>query len=137
MPRESQAPHGATGGAETILLVDDDADVRELVSSLLQREGYLVLEASGGAEALRFCAQTEVPLHLLLTDVQMPGMTGPELVSRALALRPHLLVLYMSAQLGEAFQIPPGSQGGRAFISKPFAPEALRQQVRDLLGASK
>lgn len=136
MPRESQTPHGATGGAETILLVDDDADVRELVSSLLQREGYLVLEASGGAEALRFCAQAEIPLRLLLTDVQMPGMTGPELVSRALALRPRLLILYMSAQSGEAFQVQPGGQARKAFIQKPFTPEALVHAVRTLLGLS-
>lgn len=136
MPRESQSPHNITGGAETILLVDDDADVRELVSTLLQREGYLVLEASGGAEALRLCTQAEIPLRLLLTDVQMPGMTGPELVSRALALRPQLSVLYMSAQSGEAFQAQPGGLAGRAFIQKPFTPEALVHAVRSLLGPS-
>lgn len=73
---------------------------------------------------------------MLLTDVQMPGMTGPELVSRALALRPQLSVLYMSAQSGEAFQAQPGGLARRAFIQKPFTPETLVHAVRRLLGPS-
>lgn len=137
MSNESNVPHGAAGKAATILVVDDNANIRELVSSLLQREGYLVLEASGGAEALRLCTEHEGPLHLLLTDIQMPGMDGLALAAQALALRPGLSILYMSAQSRETFRIPPGNQRGRAFISKPFTPEALVQHVRDLLRSSE
>ena len=136
MPREPKTLQKAGGESATILLVDDDADVRAFVGNLLQQEGYLVLEASGGREALRICAQYEGPLHLLLTDVQMPDMSGPELVPQALALRPHLPVLYMSAQSSEAFHVLLNGQPAWPFIHKPFAPEVLAQKVRDLLGPS-
>ncbi len=139
MPREPREPktlHNAGGQPETILLADDDADVREFVGVLLQREGYLVLEASGGREALRICAQYEGPIHLLLTDIQMPDMTGPELVPQALALRPHLPVLYMSAQFSEDILSQLEGRPLQPFIQKPFAPEALAQKMRDLLDPS-
>ncbi|MBM4133738.1 MAG: response regulator [Nitrospira sp.] len=135
MPTEPKTLLSAEGESKTILLVDDDADVREFVGSLLQREGYRVLETSGGLEALHICARHEGPIHLLLTDVQMPDMTGPELVPRALAIRPHLPVLYMSAQSSEAFHALLKGQPAGPFIQKPFTPDALVKKVRDLLGA--
>ena len=137
MPQTPDVPHGSAADSETVLVVDDNEDVREFVGSLLQREGYRVLEASGGPEALRICAQYEGSLHLLLTDVQMPDMTGPELVPRALAIRPHLQVLYMSAQFSEDFMSPLDGQPLQPFIQKPFGPKALAQKVRGLLDPSK
>ena len=136
MPRTPDAPHGSAVDSETVLLVDDDAAVRQYVGLILQRYGYRVLEASGGTEALHLCTQHEGPIHLLLTDIQMPDMTGPELVPQALALRPHLPVLYMSAQFSEDILSQLEGRPLQPFIQKPFRPEALAQKVRDLLGPS-
>lgn len=136
MPRTSDAPHGSAADSETVLLVDDNAAVRQYVGYALQRYGYRVLEASGGTEALHLCTQHEGPIHLLLTDIQMLDMTGPELVPQALALRPHLPVLYMSALFSEDVLARVEGQPLQPFIQKPFTPEALAQKVRDLLDAS-
>nr|MBI3614115.1 response regulator [Nitrospirota bacterium] len=136
MPRTPDAPHGSAADSETILLVDDDAAVRQYVGYILQRYGYRVLEASGGTEALHLCAHHEGQIHLLLSDVQMPDISGPELVPQALAIRPHLPVLYMSAQFSEDVHALLKGQPARPFIQKPFTPEALTQKVRDLLGPS-
>lgn len=137
MPREPKTLRNGGGESETILLVDDDADLREFVSNLLQQEGYQVLKASGGREALDICARREGRIHLLLTDVQMPDMTGPELVPLALALRPHLPILFMSAQSSEAFHVLLKGRPAKPFIQKPFTPDALAQKVRELLDASE
>ncbi|TAJ10163.1 MAG: response regulator [Nitrospirae bacterium] len=136
MPRMPDVPHGSAADSETVLLVDDDEAVRQYVGYILRRYGYRVLEASGGTEALHLCAQHEGPIHLLLTDIQMLDMTGPELAPRALALRPHLPVLYMSAQFSEDVLSQLEGQPLQPFIQKPFSPEALAQKMRDLLGPS-
>lgn len=135
MPRTPDAPHGSAADLETVLLVDDNAAVRQYVGYVLRRYGYRVLEASRGTEALHLCTQHEGPLHLLLTDIQMPDMTGPELVPQALALRPHLPVLYMSAHFSEDVLARVEGHPLQPFIQKPFTPEALAQKVRALLDA--
>src|SRR6266498_3120647 len=87
---------GTSRGGETVLVVDDEAAVRSAVREILQPTGYLVLEAGSGEEALRICAGQEGPIHLLLTDVMMPGMSGPEVAQRLARMRPGMRVLYMS-----------------------------------------
>jgi two-component system cell cycle sensor histidine kinase/response regulator CckA len=93
---------GTSRGAETILVVDDQAPVRSVVREILQPTGYIVLEAGSGEEAVRICAGQEGPMHLLLTDVMMPGMSGPQLAQRLARLRPEMRVLYMSGYSDDA-----------------------------------
>ena len=118
---------------ETILLVDDEAYIRELVGAILAVEGYHVLEASDGSEALKTGAGFAGPIHLLLTDVVMSPMGGGELARRVLASRPEIKVLFISA-----FPDDPGARRGMedrqvAFLSKPFSPKALVRSVRAIL----
>ncbi len=122
---------------QTVLLVDDDAAVRQLVGAILRQHGYTVMEAFDGAEGLRICAQHQGPIHLLLTDVQMPRMSGPRLAPLVLAIRPQTLILYMSAQPREAVQAPGGLEPTVPFLQKPFAPDTLMRTVRDLLGSTR
>src|SRR5262249_57483237 len=86
----------ASRGSETVLLVEDEDDVRELAREILEMAGYTVLEAGRGDEALRLCRDSSKPIDLLLTDVVMPQMSGPELARRLLALRPPTRIVYMS-----------------------------------------
>ncbi len=81
---------------ETILLVDDESDVRDLARDILTAKGYRVLEAGGGEEAVRVVQSHGEPIDLLLTDVVMPGMSGPELAAQLRGQRPEMMVLYMS-----------------------------------------
>jgi PAS domain S-box-containing protein len=119
-------------GSETILLVEDEEQVRALARASLVEAGYTVLEACNGAEALALSARHTGPLHLLLTDVVMPGMSGSELARALQAQRPGLRVLYMSGypdeQLGRHGVAEP-----HALLPKPFTPERLRAQVRRVL----
>jgi len=100
---------------------------------VLRNHGYRVLEALGGTHALGICAQHDGPIHLLLTDVQMPDLCGPALASRVLTLRPHTLILYMSADPEEALLSRAGVEPAVVFIQKPFTSDALAQKVRDVL----
>jgi signal transduction histidine kinase/CheY-like chemotaxis protein len=120
-------------GAETILLVEDQAEVRQLARDVLHLSGYTILEAPGGPEALRVHDQHPGPIHLLLTDVIMPHMSGPELAERLAALRPALRVLYMSGYTADALGPHGVLNPGIAFLPKPFAPGALLLQVRGVL----
>ena len=119
-------------GSETILLVEDEEQVRALARASLVEAGYTVLEACNGAEALALSARHTGPLHLLLTDVVMPGMSGSELARALQAQRPGLRVLYMSGypdeQLGRHGVAEP-----HALLPKPITPERLRAQVRRVL----
>jgi two-component system cell cycle sensor histidine kinase/response regulator CckA len=93
---------GTSRGGETALVVDDDAAVRSAVREILQLTGYLVLEAHSGEEAVRICAGQEGPIHLLLSDVVMPVMSGPEVAQRLARMRPEIRVLYMSGYSDDA-----------------------------------
>lgn len=117
----------------TVLVVEDEQSVRELVRSILQAHGYSVLDASRGAEALRVCEQHPGPIHMLLTDVHMPEMNGPALAQRVRALRPRIRVLYMSADPGMDLLADLGLQPDTSFIWKPFSPDALVRMVRAFL----
>jgi two-component system, cell cycle sensor histidine kinase and response regulator CckA len=100
---------------------------------VLQARGYVVLPAGDVREALRICEQHLGPIHLFLTDVVMPRMSGPELAQRALALRPRMKVLYMSGY-ADSMVLPQGEiEGGSAFLQKPFPPDVLLAKVRQVL----
>jgi CheY-like chemotaxis protein len=121
-------------GQATILLVEDEVIVRQLARRILQRQGYTVLEADGGAEALEIFAAHGPDIDLLLTDVVMPYMTGPELVQRLLDERPNLSVLYMSGYTGDVITQHGVSVGEGPYLEKPFTPATLSQRVYEILG---
>ncbi|HUF75334.1 MAG TPA: ATP-binding protein [Longimicrobiales bacterium] len=123
-------------GAETLLLVEDEEDVRELARDVLLESGYTVLEAATSEEAVRICEEHEAPISLLLSDVVMPKVSGPQLAKRLLELRPELEVLYMSGYTDEAIVHHGVLEPGTAFIEKPFTPEGLSGKVRDMLDAA-
>lgn len=130
-----EAPRVSHSGRETILLVEDEQAVRALARAALEPCGYTVVEAGDGAEALAWCEKHRGPIHLLLTDVVMPGMDGPELARRLTALHPEMKVLYIS---GYPHTVPadrPASGLGGELLEKPFAPGALRRKVREVLDA--
>jgi CheY-like chemotaxis protein len=123
-------------GTETILVVDDEELVRNLVKSLLESHGYKVLQAASGDAALDLISRYPHPLHLILTDVVMPGMNGRELADRLALLRPDLKILYMSANPRDI--LAQGNEPGSspAYLQKPFTVEALLMRVRSLLDQS-
>jgi CheY-like chemotaxis protein len=121
-------------GSETILLVEDEAGVRELILEVLTERGYIILEARNGNEALRLCEQHSSPIHLLLTDVVMPGgMNGRELAEQLTSLHPELKVLYMSGYTDEAIIHHGVLDRGTIFLQKPFTPNALERKAREVL----
>jgi two-component system cell cycle sensor histidine kinase/response regulator CckA len=128
---------GTSRSKETILVLDDQAGVRSAVREILQLAGYLVLEASSGEEALRICTGHEGPIHLLLTDVGLPVMSGPEAARRLARLRPKMRVLYMSGYSDNALICHAVVEQGVAFLQKPFTPDALAHKVREVLDARR
>jgi DNA-binding response OmpR family regulator len=123
---------------ETILLVDDEPQVVAMVREMLRREGYKVLEAEGGEEAIEVAQQYPETLHLLLTDIVMPQMNGRELADRLTGMRPGLKVLYMSGFMKEAITKYYGiSITGIPFLQKPFTRETLARRVREVLDESQ
>jgi PAS domain S-box-containing protein len=117
----------------TIVLVDDEDDVRAVMRSVLQQKGYMVLEASSGGEAIRLLADHSGSIDMLVTDVLMPGMSGPELYEHLERRHPGLKVLYVSGYADDAFGREPGR--GAALLSKPFSLETLAKRVRDELNS--
>jgi two-component system, cell cycle sensor histidine kinase and response regulator CckA len=120
-------------GTETILLVEDEAMVRGLSREVLQMLGYRVIEAANGDEALRYCHEHAGPIHLLVTDVVMPGMSGPELAQLMMAEFPALRVLYLSGHTDMALGHHGVMRSSAALLHKPFTPDALARRVRDML----
>jgi hypothetical protein len=123
----------AATGQEVVLLVEDDEGLRHLISRILRKNGYTVLEASSGAEALQQCEQHAGPLHLLLSDVVMPQMSGRKLAQRLAALRPVLKVLYLSGYTDDSILRHGVMDDDVAFLQKPFTPVALTRKVREVL----
>jgi PAS domain S-box-containing protein len=132
---EAVAP-GATpvpGGTETVLLVEDQAEVRAVALACLARHGYRVLEASRGDDALRVAADYEGPIHLLLTDVVMPAMSGADLSRELLRIRPDVRVLYASGYTESVIVGHGVLEPDVDLIQKPFTPERLLQTIREVL----
>ncbi|MCH8269128.1 MAG: PAS domain S-box protein [Acidobacteria bacterium] len=121
-----------SGGAKTVLLVEDTIQVRQMVRLFLQRAGYTVLEASNGAEALQIAQQSRQPIHMLLTDVIMPEMNGPDLAARLTEDLTEIKVLYMSGYSNHPVVQESVLKAGASFIAKPFAPDTLLQKVREV-----
>ncbi|MDB5051729.1 MAG: Blue-light-activated protein [Fibrobacteres bacterium] len=118
---------------KTVLVVEDDDEVRSIVRDLLGQQGFLVLEARQGKEALALAEKYTQPVHLLLTDVVMPGMGGKELADSLRKIMPTLRVLFMSGYTQDAEFRQEVAGGGRAFIQKPFSMTALVGKIREVL----
>jgi CheY-like chemotaxis protein len=121
------------GGSETVLVVEDVAAVRTVACEMLARHGYRVLEAPDGDTALRLAAKHQGQIHLLLTDVVMPDVSGRELADQLAALRPGLRVLFMSGYTDDAVVRHGVLQEGIAYLQKPFTPDTLARKVRRVL----
>jgi PAS domain S-box-containing protein len=126
--------HQAIGGSETALLVEDEDSVRQLVRETLESRGYHLLEAANGKDALALAAAYPDPIHLVITDVVMPGLSGHELAQQLLAARPTLKVLYLSGYAQEAFSTPAAAEAQKTFLQKPFTLQSLTRKVREILG---
>jgi two-component system cell cycle sensor histidine kinase/response regulator CckA len=131
------APVAAAGGTETVLVVEDEDTVRRLARVVLHLNGYTVLEARNADEALVICEQHPGLIHLMLTDVVMPGMSGRALFYCIAPLRPEMKVLYMSGYIEQAIFHQDMLDQPAPFIQKPFRPDALMRKVRQVLDDNK
>jgi PAS domain S-box-containing protein len=120
-------------GSETVLLVEDEEQIRALGNQILIKSGYNVIVAENPADALAICQNYEGSIHLLLTDVVMPLMNGRELAERASRLRPSMKVLYVSGYTDNTIVHHGVLEEGVAFLQKPLTPDALRRKLRDVL----
>jgi CheY-like chemotaxis protein len=120
-------------GTETVLLVEDEESVRAVAARLLRDQGYTVLEAGNGVDALGVSAHATGPVHLLVTDLVMPGLGGRALAERLAEPHPALRVLFMSGYSADAATPRGAVPAGAAFLQKPFTPDALVRQVRAVL----
>jgi two-component system cell cycle sensor histidine kinase/response regulator CckA len=137
VPRQRAMSSGSPVGAETILLVEDEAGVRAFAKTVLQRFGYRVLEADSGERAIAIMEECTEPIHLLLSDVVLPGMDGPQLADRVLREYPRTRLLYMSGYADRLTQIEGVLAPGVELLAKPFTAQALLKKVRELLGAAQ
>ncbi len=139
-PRIEQTPAVSHRASATILLVEDQEGVRSLIRTILIEDGYRVLDAADGLEALTLAAGHPAGIDLLITDLQMPKMSGRELAGRLRQTRPETKVLLISGHTSEAVASESTLEAGVSFLPKPFTPSALAARVRELLaitGASK
>ena len=116
-------------------MVEDEEAVRLLNRIILQGKGYSVLEAADGVEALRAAERHEGPIHLLMTDVVMPGMGGRDLAERLTVLRPGLKVLFLSGYTDDAVVRHGVLQANVNFLQKPYSPAVLSKKIREVLDA--
>ena len=130
--------HAPTGlpmprGGETVLVVEDEAPVKKMVRGILARLGYAVLEAENGNKALELCGSFPEPIHLMVTDVVMPGMAGPDLARAVRILRPETRIMFMSGYTEYSMLQHELIEPDADFLQKPFAPEEFAQRVRAVL----
>jgi CheY-like chemotaxis protein len=133
--KRSAEAEDAQQGTETVLLAEDEEVVRKLARRVLEMYGYCVLEAANGGAALLICERHAEQIHLLITDVIMPEMSGRELADRLAHLRPEMKVLYMSGYTDNAIVHQGVLDEGANFIQKPFSTDALARKVREMLDA--
>jgi two-component system cell cycle sensor histidine kinase/response regulator CckA len=131
------APAANCHGSETLLVVEDEEGVRTLVRDYLRMNGYTVLEAGHGEDALRIACEYPGEISLMITDVIMPGMNGRELAERMTILRPGMKVLYMSGYAETTVYRKGVLEPGAPFLQKPFGPPDLGRKVRDVLGTER
>jgi two-component system cell cycle sensor histidine kinase/response regulator CckA len=133
----SQIRAGLPRGSETILLVEDADSVRKLLRNFLSKGGYTILTANNGVEALKLCAQYTGPLHLLVTDMVMPGgLNGRELAEQVSSLHPEAKVLYISGYTDTTIIHHGMLDQNMAFLQKPFTPNSLIGKIREILDAA-
>jgi signal transduction histidine kinase len=135
-PRVEQPLPRDRAGTETVLLVEDNDAVRDLAAKALRRRGYVVYDTRGADEAIDWLLSSGIRPHLLVTDVVMPGLSGPNLAARLLQLHPHLRVLYMSGYTDDATAVHGNFWGGVPLLQKPFTPVMLAERVRLALDAA-
>jgi CheY-like chemotaxis protein len=128
------APSGSPSGNETILVVEDQESVRTFVKNVLMRFGYRVVEADSAEAAVAFLANEQTPIHLLLTDVVLPGMPGPALAVQLRKERPDLRVLLMSGYADDRVEDVLEALERAEWIEKPFSAKALLIKIRQVLG---
>lgn len=116
----------------TVLLVEDDEGIRLLARLALDIRGYAVLAAANGDQALEIARHHLGDIHVLLTDIQVPGLRGPDLAARIASMRPGIKVLFMSGAPDDAAAGREGLPAGAALLAKPFSVEALARKVREL-----
>jgi two-component system cell cycle sensor histidine kinase/response regulator CckA len=132
---QEQLPETLTRGTETILLVEDDSAVRGLTRQVLRQQGYRVLAARDAAEALQLAGEWKDPVELLITDVVLPGMRGPDLAAQVLATHRNCRVLYVSGHANDAIAPRGVLAADIAFLQKPFTLQSLTAKVREVLSA--
>ena len=120
----------------TVLLVDDEASVRELIIELLEADGYEVLSAANPVQAIEAAERHHGVIHLLLTDLLMPGMSGRDLAQRVKERRPDICILYMSGFTEEALAPGQDLEAGALLISKPFTADSFSRKIREALGTN-
>jgi two-component system cell cycle sensor histidine kinase/response regulator CckA len=132
-PLVDSRPAAALTGREGILLVEDEAPLRDTIGDVLRRAGYRVLVADGADQAIEISVQDPGDIELLLTDIIMPSISGVQLAKYLLTFRPQIKVLFMSGYPGAADPLSPGDN----FIEKPFTARQLLSRLRDLLGSAE
>jgi two-component system cell cycle sensor histidine kinase/response regulator CckA len=130
---EIAAMHATLAGAETVLVVEDEARVRKLIAGVLTARGYKVLEATRGEEAIRLCKLHQCAIDLAVVDVVMPEMSGPDLTRQLAPVCPQMRVLFISGYTDEAIVHHGIPESGAAFLQKPFLPDAFLRKVREVL----
>jgi DNA-binding NtrC family response regulator len=125
------------GGAETILLVDDSAPLRELMREIFSVEGYSVLEASDGVQAVELSRKYPGIIHLLITDIVMPRMDGTALAEHLVQERPNIAVIFVTGYAANKSMMPHHPPERFTIIEKPYRPDALLQSARRMLGEMK
>lgn len=132
-PSSASSPHPSAQGSETVLLVEDEDGVRRLIATVLSKRGYKVLQAANGAEALEIFKERADEIHLVLTDMVMPRMSGRELASAVTSIRPNARIMFMSGYTDDVL-VRTGALGpGMSFLQKPLRPDVLTAKVREAL----